>query len=465
MTVAAHKRVVDGHGTSSAIEFHFRCLGVHAADCYDGTVGRRTSGSASFAAACLCLAILSATACKERRSGPEPIGVVYTAPLTLNIREAIHPSSKTVATVRHGDKLDVMQTRRRFVRVRTGQGIEGWTEMRHLLSDEQMEALRYFSKNAASLPTQGQATVYDLLNMHSEPLRQSPSFYQIKEGMLVDVLAHAIAPRTGVQTSAPPPIVFRKRAPVRKTKKQLQKEEQDRKYPPPPQPKPPGLPGNWVELSKTAPTPEKPEPLPLDPKARKRKKRKESKLTVPHDDWTLVRTRDGKAGWVLSRMLRMAIPDEVAQYSEGARITSYFPLATVVDPETGETKHHWLWTTMTEGVKPHDFDSYRVFIWNLKKHRYETSYIQRDVLGYYPVAARQGPSPTFTLIMQSEDDAQPHKYTFRMEGYITRLVNKEPTMRPEPPKLTDMVAPDKQSEEEAEKSFLDRLKGIVKLEK
>ena len=43
------------------------------------------------------------------------------------------------------------------------------------------------------------------------------------------------------------------------------------------------------------------------------------------EDWNLVRTKDGKAGWVLSRMLVMAIPDEVAQYSEGARITSLFP--------------------------------------------------------------------------------------------------------------------------------------------
>ena len=33
------------------------------------------------------------------------------------------------------------------------------------------------------------------------------------------------------------------------------------------------------------------------------------------EDWNLIRTKDGKAGWVLSRMLVMAIPDEVAQYS------------------------------------------------------------------------------------------------------------------------------------------------------
>ena len=39
------------------------------------------------------------------------------------------------------------------------------------------------------------------------------------------------------------------------------------------------------------------------------------------DDWNLVRTLDGKVGWVLTRPLSMAIPDEVAQYAEGHRIT------------------------------------------------------------------------------------------------------------------------------------------------
>ena len=38
--------------------------------------------------------------------------------------------------------------------------------------------------------------------------------------------------------------------------------------------------------------------------------------------WTLVRNKQGLAGWALQGRLIAAIPDEVAQYSEGARITS-----------------------------------------------------------------------------------------------------------------------------------------------
>ena len=65
------------------------------------------------------------------------------------------------------------------------------------------------------------------------------------------------------------------------------------------------------------------------------------------DDWSLVRTQDGKVGWVLTRALSMAIPDEVAQYAEGHRITSYFALGHIEDGDS--VKNNWLWTTITKG--------------------------------------------------------------------------------------------------------------------
>jgi hypothetical protein len=78
----------------------------------------------------------------------------------------------------------------------------------------------------------------------------------------------------------------------------------------------------------------------------------------------------------------MAIPDEVAQWAEGHRIVSYFSLGTVQDG--GEKKDIWLWATV-QGQQPYDFDSFRVFVWNLRRHRYETQYIERNLKGYGPV--------------------------------------------------------------------------------
>jgi hypothetical protein len=342
---------------------------------------------------------------KNPRSVPA-IGSAFVGPIKLNLREEIHPKSQTVATVEHGDKVDIVQIRRRFVRVRTARGQEGWTDSRQLLSNEQMDALSALADYASKLGSQGKATVYDALNVHTEPTRPSTSFYQLHEGMMVDVLGHKLTPRSN---EPPKPAVLVQRSEPRARPKKPKKEP---KIPPPPKPAAPALPENWQELSQSTLPPEpEPEPEPAVPAKQ-----------VPVEDWTLVRLPNGKAGWVLSRNLVMAIPDEVAQYSEGARITSYFALADV--PDGGQTKHHWLWTTMRHNGKPYQFDSFRVFTWVVRRHRYETAYIERGIEGYYPVHAERGAIPKFTLLIRDKD-GELHRKTYVLEGYLVRKVADE----------------------------------------
>jgi hypothetical protein len=123
-------------------------------------------------------------------------------------------------------------------------------------------------------------------------------------------------------------------------------------------------------------------------------------------------------------MLNMAIPDEVAQYAEGHRITSYFNMGVVHKDEA--QKPDWLWTTQSKADAPYDFDSFRYFIWNPHHHRYETAYVQRNVIGYYPVEAEAGSPPKFTLLMQDEDDGKLYRYSFIYDIYRVRLEGKEP---------------------------------------
>jgi hypothetical protein len=73
----------------------------------------------------------------------------------------------------------------------------------------------------------------------------------------------------------------------------------------------------------------------------------------------------------------------VAQYAEGHRIVSYFPLGEV--RVGGQKKPTWLWTTIGAGAQPYDFDSFRVFVWSQRRHHYETAYIERNLKGYAPV--------------------------------------------------------------------------------
>ncbi len=233
--------------------------------------------------------------------------------------------------------------------------------------------------------------------MHTEPNRVSASFIQVKEGEKFDVIAHRVLTRT---TTLP------KRELVKPKPKATGAPRKEKKsgVPPPPPPAPPPLPKDWVELSKeSARIPE--EELP--PAAK--------------DDWTLIRTHDGESGWVLTSRVYMSIPDEVAQYAEGHRITSYFSIGKVRDGE--QTKDVWLWTTAAELGEDHDFDGYRVFTWSLKRHRYETAFIQRHQQGYFPVLAKQG---EFSVCLAGDDGTSRIRKQFTLTQNTVRLAGVKP---------------------------------------
>jgi hypothetical protein len=316
-------------------------------------------------------------ACSNRPPRAASLGEAYVGPAELKIRSDIPLESSTVATVRHGDRVEILQQRRNvFLRVRTPSGAEGWTDARQLLASREMAGLRELAERAQRMPSQGVATTYGDLRVHTDPSADAPSFLLIKDSEKFDVLAHLVVPRV----SAPRPSLV---PPAPKQPKiQPRKSSKAAKISPPPMPKPPGPPANWLELSRTEPPPgaeNATENPPAEDAGQK---------PAPTDDWSLVRTSGGQSGWVLTRRLWMAVPDDVAQYAEGHRIVSYFSLGEVRDGD--QTKREWLWTTIAGGAQPdYDFDSFRVFVWSLRRHRYETAYIERSIKGHSPVLLKE----------------------------------------------------------------------------
>jgi hypothetical protein len=379
-------------------------------------------------AALLVTALLLA-GCGSASSGDPTVGTAYAGPAALVLRKDLGAHAPAVATVHHGDRLDVVDTHRRFVKVRTSAGVEGWTDATLLLSQQQMDDLRRLAQSAAKLPSEGAATAFDPLNVHVEPYRQSPSFYQIPEGGTVDVIGHRVTPRIRPPQPVPKASMFRRTA----SRKTGAKENPSGavRFPLPAPPKPPA---NWIDLSRPRVS-DLPGYQPPPPPA---------STASASDDWNLVRTRDGRTGWALSRMLYMAIPDEVAQYAEGHRITAYLPLGEVHDRRSGDkqvngkpgsdTKFNWLWTTASANVEPYEFDSFRVFVWSIKHHRYETAYIERNVKGHFPVETETLPGQdqkAFSLIV--EDDAgQLCKQTYAFSGFRVRRISSVPYQPPPP---------------------------------
>ena len=339
-------------------------------------------------------AAFSLTACSGGPERQSSIGEAFAGPSTLTLRKDIDVKSPAVGTAHHGDRLEIMAKHRRWYRVRTPKGVEGWTDDRELLDTGQMNRLRDLSKETAGLPSQGVATTFDTLNLHTEPNRLSPSFLQVKEGEKFDVIAHRVLARTALPKRELVP---------QKTKVRPEKKVKKSSVPPPPEPAAPALPTDWVALSK------------------ERSRAPEEEMTeAAKDDWTLIRAHDGQSGWVLTGRIYLAIPDEVAQYAEGHRITSYFSLGKVQDGD--QKKDIWLWTTSASLGEDHDFDGYRVFTWSLKHHRYETAFIQRREQGFFPVLAKQA---NFSVCLEGDDGSRIRKQ-FTMLGNAVRLSGTRP---------------------------------------
>lgn len=336
----------------------------------------------------IALTALALGACRgewERdRSGEE----AFVGPYALDLLAELDPKAQVIAKLHHGEKVRIVGRRRRFLRVRTSGGAEGWTDGQMLLSPDQMSRLRRLSVHAGTLPSHGKATVFGAVNVHTAPHRQAPSFFQLRESEYVDVVAH----RLEVRSSYAPPSDDRHIFPQVAWK----------------------LSPDWTPPQQGA------------------------------DDWSLVRIPDGRAGWVLTRMLVMAIPDEVAQYAEGHRITSYFLLGAVRDGE--QMKQHWLWTTLAAPLKPYQFDSFRIFVWNVRRHRYETAYIERNLIGYFPVELEPAPpngaaARHFALLVR-EKDGKIYRKRYAFAGYRVRLVERalwEPPPEPGEPLIVEQV--------------------------
>jgi Bacterial SH3 domain len=371
--------------------------------------------------ASLAAVIIVLSGCSSSPPKAPSKGEVYVGPPTLNLRSEIATQSPTVTTVKHGDKLQIVeQQHRSFLKVRAPNGVEGWTDLRQLLGAADMATLKGLATRAAFMPSQGQATTDSDLRVHIQPGPNSPSFLTLKENDKVDVLARIRRPRSDLPRK---PLV----APPPKKAKATRKPSKTPQITPPPLPTPPAPPSNWLELSKGEGADQEPEPETSGP-------------PTPTDGWSLVRTADGQSGWALTRRLRMAIPDEVGQYAEGHTIVSYFSLGSV--PDGDQKKDTWLWTTVAEGVHPYDFDAFRVFVWSVRRHRYETEHVERNLVGFLPVeiqtvryagkgkdAASGDEYAGFSVCVQKKD-GQLYRRRYAVTAGNVRLASEDPCVLP-----------------------------------
>jgi SH3-like domain-containing protein len=316
------------------------------------------------------LALAFAPGCGRGRGRSHEVMYV-TAPQAF-LRDRVAAVYSKTATLKNGDAVDVLDREKRFVKVRTTSGAEGWMEQRYLISQEVFDRFSALTKEHQNDPAQSTGTTRNDTNLHLAPGRDTDHLYQLPAGSKLSLLARGMAERSGV-VAAPAPA----------------------------------------------------------------KKKDSQPAGPPLEDWWLARDAQGRAGWVLARMVDLDVPLEIAQYAEGQRFTAFFVLNEVQDGDKKVAQYLVLMTDPKDG-QPYDFDKVHVFTWNVKKHRYETAYRERNLNGVLPVTVRhedfgkEGDLPVFILRVKDENgNISERKY--KMNTPIVRRVlapGEAPAPRP-----------------------------------
>ena len=371
---------------------------------------RQLSRTPLLAALLLCVFLLSACG---HVAGKQDEVLYVTAPQTF-LRDRVAPVYAKTGTVRNGDRVVVLEHGKRWERVRNVRGEEGWLQDRNLVGENVFTGFQQIYRDHQKDPVQARGILRSDFRLHLTPGRDTDRLFLLKEGDKVDLLQRTSVAKAA--SSAPPPPVT---SPAEKQDVTEAVKEEEREYKG--KEKPPGSPSTATK-----------KPAPVEKLTPKEKAQREKLLAaapaVPMEDWWLVRDAQGHAGWILARMADVDVPLEIAQYAEGQRIVAFFPLTTVRDSETKQDEPYYLvlLTEPKDGM-PFDYNQVRVFSWNLRRHRYETAYRDRNIFGLLPVNVghdtfeKLGVEPTFAIRVRDEaGNTLEQKY--RLEGVIVKRV-------------------------------------------
>jgi SH3-like domain-containing protein len=295
--------------------------------------------------------------------GRKPLEIAYVSAPQATLRDRVAAFYTKTGTVKNGDRVQVLERERRFVRVRTAAGAEGWIEQRYLVNQQVFDGFRQLAQEAQNTPVQGAGTTRNDTNLHLEPGRETQHLYQLTQGTKVLILKRSTA---------------EKNLPEGVTKPVSEGTNESKKP------------------------------------------------AAPMEDWWLIRDANGQVGWVLARMIDLDVPLEIAQYAEGQRIVAFFVLDQVNDGDKKVPQYLVALTEPYDGL-PFDYNQIRVFTWNVRRHRYETAYREHKLEGVLPITVSQenfekeGTLPVFILQVK-DDDGKVSERKYKLNTPIVRRV-------------------------------------------
>ncbi|MGA8429146.1 MAG: SH3 domain-containing protein [Candidatus Sulfotelmatobacter sp.] len=310
--------------------------------------------------------MLALSACTRR--GHRVLEVAYVSAPQAILRDQVAAIYNRVGTVKNGERVEVMEHEKRFARVRTTGGIEGWIEQRFLVDQKIYDGLQKLTQDNQNDPVQAPGVLRNDTNLHIAPGRDTEHLYLLTSGSKVSLLKRGTAEKQpGLAPLTPRP---GSKAPAGPALEDwwLARDAQGRV--------------GWV-LARMV------------------------DVDVPLEIAQYAEGQRFMAFFVLNEVQDL-VTEKPARNKKGSAASA--DASANSDQPTGKLVSQYLCvlTDPHDGL-PYDFDQIRVFTWNVRKHRYETAYREHGLNGVLPVTVtkeafdKEGTLPVF--ILRVKDDA------------------------------------------------------------
>jgi len=279
------------------------------------------------------------------------------------LRDQVATIYNRVGTVKNGERVEVLEHEKRFARVRTASGVEGWIEQRYLVDQQIYDGLQKLTKDNLNDPVQAPGALRNDTNLHLTPGRETEHLYQLLAGAKVSILKRgtaekqpgaAVQPKAGGKASGP---VLEDWWLVRDAENRV----------------------GWV-LGRMV------------------------DIDVPLD---IAQYAEGQRFVAFFALNQVQDPGK-----EGADKSVSQYLCAITEPHDG---------------LPYDYNQIRVFTWNVRKHRYETAYREHGLNGILPVTVtsesfdKEGTLPVFILRVK-DDSGNVSERKYKLNTPIVRRV-------------------------------------------
>jgi SH3-like domain-containing protein len=307
--------------------------------------------------------LLGPLACN--RSRHRVLEVNYVSAVQATLRDQVATIYNRVGTVKNGERVEVLEREKRFSRVRTASGLEGWIEQRYLVDQSTYDALQKLTQENLNDPVQSPGVLRNDTNMHVTPGRETEHLYQLATGAKVSVLKRATAEKqpgavavhtkTGSKATSGPAL----------EDWWLVRDSENRV--------------GWV-LGRMV------------------------DLDVPLEIAQYAEGQRLVAFFALNQV------EDAGKEGADKKVSQY--LCAVTEPHDG---------------LPNDYDQIRVFTWNVRKHRYETAYREHGLNGVLPITVttenfdKEGTLPVFVLRV-TDDSGKVSERKYKLNTPMVRRV-------------------------------------------